>query len=266
MFRNPNIWADLSYLARSWMATARVISRNLRQYKFEPEVAFLKDILKPQDVCLHIGASDGRHSLVMARLAAHGHVYCFEPSGYSFGILQRVLAFHGLRNVSCFHVAIMDDFHDVELVVPVKTSGRLGHSFGQVAEDKNAATSFPDIQSEDMVTESVQATTLDAFCERNGIDRVDFLRCDVEGAEYKVLNGGKRTIDRDLPNVLIEIHPHALERNFNSSKEEVFNFFTSRGYEAYCLKEGRPQRVDSVVDEPWRDYFFLHPSRQIRFQ
>ena len=79
---------------RSWMATARVISRNLRQYKFEPEVAFLKDMIRPKDVCLHVGASDGRHSLIMARLAEQGHVYCFEPSGYSFNILRRVLAFH----------------------------------------------------------------------------------------------------------------------------------------------------------------------------
>ncbi len=252
---------------RSWMATARVISRNLRQYKFEPEVAFLKDMIQSEDVCLHVGASDGRHSLIMARLAERGHVYCFEPSSYSFEILRRVLTFHRLENVSCFHVAVMDCPGEVKLVVPVKTSGRLGHSFGHVTEDGNdeGTASFPGVQAKDMMTESMQAITLDAFCERNGIGKVDFLRCDVEGAEYKVLNGSKQIIDRDLPNALIEIHPHALEKNFNTSKEEVFDFFLSRGYEAYCLKDGKPQRVDAVIDEPWRDYFFLHPSRGARF-
>ena len=251
---------------RSWMATARVISRNLRHYKFEPEVAYLKDIIQSDDICLHVGASDGRHTLVMARLAERGHVYCFEPSSYSFEILKRAMAFHGLGNVSCFNVAIMDHIGEFDLIVPVKTSGRLGHSFGHVAASEEGGASFPDIQMEDVVTELTQAVTLDTFCERKRIEKIDFLRCDVEGAEYKVLRGGERMIDRNLPNALIEIHPHALESSFNASKEEVFGFFESRGYEAYCLKDGKPKRVDAIIDEPWRDYFFLHPSREAHFR
>jgi FkbM family methyltransferase len=248
------------------MATARVISRNLRHYKFEPEVAYLKDIVQSDDICLHVGASDGRHTLVMARLAERGHVYCFEPSSYSFQILKRAMAFHRLRNVSCFNVALMDHISELDLIVPVKTSGRLGHSFGHIAASEEDGASFPDIQMEDTVTELTQAVTLDAFCERNRIEKIDFLRCDVEGAECKVLRGGERVINRNLPNALIEIHPHALEDSFNASKEEVFGFFEYRGYEAYCLKDGKLERVDAVIDEPWRDYFFIHPSRGAHFR
>ncbi|MGB1547311.1 MAG: FkbM family methyltransferase [Alphaproteobacteria bacterium] len=251
---------------RSWMATARVISRNLRHYKFEPEVAYLKDVIQPDDICLHIGASDGRHTLVMARLAKRGYIYCFEPSSYSYEILKRAVAFHGLTNVTCFNVALMDRLGQLDLVVPVKASGRLGHSFGHVASAQENGGTFSDIQMEDAVTEPTQAVTLDAFCERNLIEKIDFIRCDVEGAELKVLKGGEHIIDRNLPNALIEIHPHALKENFDASKEEVFDFFKSRNYEAYCLKNGTLKRVDAVIDEPWRDYFFLHPSRGVCFR
>jgi len=201
----------------------------------------------------------------MARLAELGHVYCFEPSSYTFDILKRIMAFHGLRNVSCFNVAVMDHMGELDLIVPVKTSGRLGHSFGHVAASEEDGASFPDIRMKDVVTELTQAVTLDAFCERNKIEKIDFIRCDVEGAEYNVLIGGERMIDCHLPNALIEIHPHALKDSFNASKEKVFGFFESRGYEAYCLRDGKPKRVNKATDEPWRDYFFLHPSRGAHF-
>lgn len=256
----------LSSSIRSWMATARVVSRNIRRHKFEPEVAYLKDIIRPDDVCVHAGASDGRHTLVMANLAKRGSVYCFEPSSYSFEILRRAMAVHRLRNVQCFNVALMDFEGEINLAIPVKTSGRLGHSFGHVTSaEKESLASFPDIQADRVVTEPARAVTLDAFCDRNDIEKVDFLRCDVEGAEYRLLMGGVRTIDRHLPNALIEIHPHALEKNFQASKDDVFDFFRSRGYAAYCLKNGKPASVDAVADEPWRDYFFLHPARRVSF-
>jgi hypothetical protein len=51
----------------------------------------------------------------------------------------------------------------------------------------------------------VPATTLDSFCCNTGF-RLDFLKMDVEGAEYDVLLGAKETIARSRPKMLIELH------------------------------------------------------------
>ena len=53
-------------LIGSWLRTGRIIMRNLRERKYEPEIPFLSRFLGPGDLCLHIGASDGRHTVVMS--------------------------------------------------------------------------------------------------------------------------------------------------------------------------------------------------------
>jgi hypothetical protein len=51
----------------------------------------------------------------------------------------------------------------------------------------------------------VQTISLDRFCEANQV-LPDFLKIDVEGAEYDVLIGGRETIGRSQPTMLIELH------------------------------------------------------------
>jgi FkbM family methyltransferase len=41
-------------------------------------------------------------------------------------------------------------------------------------------------------SETVKLSTLDDYCEKNSIDRIDFLKMDVEGHELKVLKGAER--------------------------------------------------------------------------
>ena len=73
-------------------------------------------------------------------------------------------------------------------------------------------------------------------------ERVDAIKCDVEGAEYAVLRGSTSTLDRFHPMVLIEIDSRWAER-YGNTASDVFTFLTERGYtvlplEVY-LKRGR---------------------------
>jgi len=42
----------------------------------------------------------------------------------------------------------------------------------------------------------IETTTLDTFCENEGIDEIDFLQIDVQGADLDVLQGGAKVIER----------------------------------------------------------------------
>ena len=55
----------LGHAFRAWR-------RNLRWRKHEPETPYLADLLSGAPVCLHVGASDGRHSYVMTQVAPEG--------------------------------------------------------------------------------------------------------------------------------------------------------------------------------------------------
>ena len=248
---------------RGWLATTRTISRNLRGARLEPEVPYLQYVLRPGDNCLHIGASDGRHSYVMSDLVKPGQIYALEPSAYSFAILRRAIAFHGLSNVHPFHAAVSDEDGFITLTAPIKANKHVGRAFAVIAETASGSGALrSDVRGSGTFTERVESVAIDHFCPRHGIKKVDFIRCDVEGAEMKVLKGAQNTIDRDLPSFLIEIHPVALSQHFNSSAEAVRDEFLRRGYRMFGIEDGEMRETTTLRPEAWADYYFIHPSRR----
>jgi len=105
---------------------------------------------------------------------------------------------NGLTNVESFLLALGDrprgtvHFHDI----PFFTAG----SF--TVEDDSFLTS-------EVLGSSyfeAPATTLDAFVAEHGIERVDLVKIDVEGAELSVLDGAKETLSTMRPKVVLEFN------------------------------------------------------------
>ena len=77
---------------RNLYTTWRMYRRNLSGRKFEPETPYMEQLCNPGDTCLHLGASDGRHSYYLSHIVGPvGKIYAFEPSRYSFAIMCRLL-------------------------------------------------------------------------------------------------------------------------------------------------------------------------------
>ena len=248
---------------RNYLATARVMLRNIRNRRLDPDMDALRYIVGRSDTCLHIGASDGRHSYIMSKLASNGRIYCFEPSSYSLKILNRAVKLHRLKNIATEHVAVSDEQGMTRLLAPVKSSGRVGRSFGFISSNiKSPSELHSHLSStKEIEQEEVRKITVDDYCTENNITSVDFIRCDVEGAEMQVCNGAKKTIDTHLPNISIEIHPLALAKSFSSSGEEVRDFFLSRGYRMFYIKDSIVKEDTRIINNNWHDYFFIHPSK-----
>ena len=80
-----------------------------------------------------------------------------------------------------------------------------------------------------MVTYHVPARPLDSILKESGVNRVDVIKIDVEGAELLVLKGAQETLARYHPTLLIEIVDRQL-RQMGTSAAEVTQFLTARGY------------------------------------
>ncbi|HEX5377195.1 MAG TPA: FkbM family methyltransferase [Phenylobacterium sp.] len=238
----------------------------MRWAKHEPETPYLADLLSGAPVCLHVGASDGRHSYVMTQVAPEARIYAFEPSAFTFEVLKTCLAWHGIsRQVTPVHAAVSDMPGELLLVTPKKTSGRMGRAYAFVAETPPEGKVRPDLEDTGVELQPTPVVTLDDYCQKNHIDRVDFIRMDIEGAEQKALKGAAGVIDRDSPHVLIEIHPAMLAERFGGSADEVVEMFRSRGYRMFALNGDRlEERTTILPGVPWKDYFFVHPSRAPR--
>lgn len=249
----------LSHAFRAWR-------RNRRWAKHEPETPYIADLLSGAPVCLHVGASDGRHSYVMTQVAPKARIWAFEPSAFAFEVLKTTIAWHRIgRQVTPIHAAVSDQPGELLLVTPKKTSGRMGRAYAYVAETRPNGPARPDLDDVGMDVEPTPVVTLDGFCRQHDIEKVDFIRMDIEGAELKALMGALEILDRDRPHVLLEIHPDMLAARFGASGEAVLDIFRDRGYRMFALNGDRLEERQTLVEGlPWKDYFFIHPSKSAR--
>ena len=155
----------------------------------DTDFANLIRMLLPKDsTALDIGANIGVTSCMMSQHLSSGMVFAFEPSPSVFPILRRNVTGNALENVS------------IEQLAVGKEKGKLGfvgHSaYGHLVADEGN-------QNEG---ETVDVETVDALVRKLGIDRVDFIKIDVEGFEDGVLAGAAETEKKFSPLYYMEFN------------------------------------------------------------
>lgn len=164
---------------------------------YEPGLmAALAALVGPEAVCLDVGANVGPVTLALSRLCPRGRVHAFEPVPESFAFLERNVAANGAANVSLHQVALSD--HDGTATIHFEAEAT-GAAF---ISDHLAAG----------VPQEVRLQTLDGWAAGAGLDRLDLVKIDVEGAELPVLDGGRETLARLRPVLVVEVNPVTLRR------------------------------------------------------
>ena len=70
---------------------------------------------------------------------------------------------------------------------------------------------------------------LDEWKSKEGIDNIELVKFDVQGAELNVLRGMKSTLESQHPALLIEVHPQGL-KNFGFSAPDIIALLTELDY------------------------------------
>jgi FkbM family methyltransferase len=167
-----------------------------REY-YEPELAYLEKILSPGKVFVDVGANFGVYTLVASRIVGEaGMVLAFEPTAESFAILRRNIQLNQFSNVRSFQVALAQ----------MRGKAWLYHGWDPVGNSLGKDLLCGD------EGEEVQTEALDQRLEENGVDRVDAIKIDVEGAEELVLRGAIRCLTTQSPIVIFEFNPGCAAR------------------------------------------------------
>jgi FkbM family methyltransferase len=125
-----------------------------------------------------IGANIGDSAIAFRKEFPTAIVHSFEPFRAIFETLVRNTRKYGIR---CHHLALGAEIGD-------RTVRRESASPYFRA---NSVSNQPDGNTPPDLIEIIQLTTLDAFCEQNGIQRIDILKTDTEGFDLQVLRGAK---------------------------------------------------------------------------
>ena len=158
---------------------------------------------KEGDTVVDIGAHMGRYTITSSKsVGASGKVIAVEAHPYNFRILQHNLRLNKLTNVSPLNWAVYSKKERLKLYLPDEDLGYTMHHSLMT----NYLTTKYSKEIERRYLE-VEADTLDNLLKSRGINRVDWIKIDVEGAEYEVLKGAKEILSANNHiSILVEVH------------------------------------------------------------
>ncbi len=136
-------------------------------------------------IVVDVGANVGQFAMAAAIRLKAAHIYSFEPSSHAYALLQAGIRDAGLQEIiDPQHCALSDREEDAVLY-----SSQPGAAIASLYDLHNPPVAFkPEFN------ETVTTTTLDKFCADHRIERIDYLKIDVEGHEFSVLRGAARML------------------------------------------------------------------------
>jgi len=207
---------------RQWLARRVASGRGYR----ERDVELLPQLVKRTDVCWDIGANSGMYAVPLARLCSQ--VFAFEPVPHNLEILRLATRLARVDNVVIKELAISDTNGCATMSIPAE-----GFYGGYYLAALNDAGSL-----------QVTTATIDTLIE-GGLPTPDFIKCDVEGAEERVIAGARALITARHPIWLLE-----------TFEERVLPLMESLGYTAHVYtEESRVVLVSKRTQA--RNYLFL---------
>jgi FkbM family methyltransferase len=186
-------------------------------------------VISRDAVCLDIGANIGIFTLVMSSLAAEGHVFAIEPSSRNLMFLRENLRLNDIANVTVLQNALWDRSCDLELFYLDELAGC---SFLQTSRIHQAAMRkiravvtqpWLDTTTLHDYSETVPCTRLDDLAVSIGLNRLDFIKLDAEGAEMAVLSGAQDTLMRYRPRLITEFNPACMIQYFEQDPSEYYD-------------------------------------------
>ncbi len=194
-------------------------------YNFE-KLLFL-NLVKNGHVVFDIGANRGYYTLLFSHLVGrNGEVHAFEPVPTTFNDLSKTIINNTrFDNVYLNNTAVGEANCTTTLYLPEMDDGQASmktHYFGSWANATH------------ITTYECSVIKLDDYGRDKLQQRLDFVKCDIEGAELLAFRGFYDTITKYSPIVYLEICPH-WTKEFNYQPLDLVNFLISLGYKTFYI-------------------------------
>lgn len=224
---------------------ARIAPIEMLNFGFyeKKEMDMIARLVQNTQTVLDVGGNIGWFSLTLAKLRKDLNIYTFEPIPKTFDYLEQNVQLNHFGNIKCFNFG----FSHCEGVIPF-------YYYSQGSEN----ASMTNVSGkEDVCIQESKVMRMDDFVNKFNLT-VDFIKCDVEGGELFVFQGGIETIKRDRPIIFTEMLRKWSEK-FNYHPNDIINLLKEIGY--ICLvTSGTKLDEFAVVDDETIDtnFFFLH--------
>jgi FkbM family methyltransferase len=225
----------------------------LWKYRLREEresIAFMRRQPLSGRTVIDVGANKGIYSYWMSRqVGARGRVIAFEPQPDLRPHLDDLKQTFDLANLQI----VSKGLSNRPGTMPMRRDkpGSLGASLEPPTPEERAWQSTETID--------IEVATLDQFCTAEKLADVAFIKCDVEGHELAVFQGGRELLQRQRPTLLFECHHHEAQRG------ALFAFLADLGYEGFFVQNGERVPYQKFAERSYRkptikhrNYMFAH--------
>lgn len=170
---------------KKWIVGAGEHGYWLGSYELRKRLAFER-IIQPGAIVYDIGANVGYFSLLAALLAGpEGKVFAFEPLPRNLDYLQKHIKINKIYNIQIIKAAVSNQ--KGEAFFDLGPSAAMGH-LSESGEIK------------------VRMVCLDQMLEAGELQPPDYMKVDVEGAEYDALRGAQNLLKTYRPVLFLDTH------------------------------------------------------------
>ena len=208
--------------------------------------AMIMQLVSPEDCVIDIGANMGWYSINIAKNYPLSKVHAFEPIPKTYSFFERNVKLNGLVNITTLNFGLSNERKDITFYF--YPEGGVNASSANLSERTDA----------ELITCHVER--LDDYVNDNELN-VDFIKCDVEGAELFAFQGAKETLQRNRPIVFTEML-RKWAAKFNYHPNEIIALFSSFGYQCFYTDGMFLKKMVEMTDETLEtNFFFLHTEK-----
>jgi FkbM family methyltransferase len=174
-------------------------------------------------VCVDAGGNIGYYATIESNMVGKtGKVIAIEPSPVNFGYLSKNLELQNKSNYEVHNFACGKEDGELSFLV---------HDISNMCKVVTDETKIP----EGMKVIKIPVKKLDTFLNSINVEKIDFLRMDIEGSELNLFEGARQTIKKSKPMIQFEFHPGKLGP-VNTRK--VLEYLKSEDYELHSFLIG----------------------------
>jgi len=160
--------------------------------------------INEKDIIVDVGAQIGIFSIYAASIAKKGKVYSFEPMPENFKMIKDNSKLNNLKNILPINYALSDKNGKETMFLDDLNTG--GHSL------VNSGKTW----SKNKI--SINSMSFDKFVASNKIKKIDFLKMDCEGSEYKIFFNASDSTLKKIKKISMEYHNLDDKRNVQNLK------------------------------------------------
>lgn len=176
-------------------------------------VKYIRSRVKEDSIIFDIGANFGFYGLVLSTNNPFGKTYFFEANSDLIKYINKSISVNGLGNKTKVINAAVGDMSEGYSIINIHEElwgSATVHSLPKDTKHKSL---------------KIQNMTIDDFCEKEGIDRVDLIKMDIEGFEDKAFAGMKKTLRKNPQLEMFLEYTHSSYVNPKGFYEEIRRYF-----------------------------------------